>query len=547
MAEAQNFLPHKTIYFLFAAATAVYIAGLFIPVMEVDAAQYAAISREMLVNHHYLEVFNRGQNYLDKPPLIFWLCVISFKIFGVNTVAYKLPSFLFSLLGVYSTFRLAKYLYDFETGLLAALALYTCQAFFLFNNDVRTDTLLTANVILGSWQLILFSDSKKWKHLLFGFLGVAFALLSKGPIGAIVPASALFLHFVMKREWRKFFRWQWFAGIVFLLLLLTPMIYGLYEQFGNDGPKFFFWTQSFGRITGENPWHNDAGYFYFVHVLGWSLLPWTIIAVVAIISSLVSIFRKKFAYDSLREYYSLGGFLLPFIALSFSHYKLPHYIFVVYPFAAILTANFILKIISGRNHLQKFFGVAQLVVVSGVFILVIFICTFWLPLTNILLWLPAVAGMVLCIFWWYKYKNTVNRIILPTALSAIVVNWLLDTHAYPSLLKYQSGSELAKIANAENLNKDSVYYSTYNSYAFEFYFQKSIGYVNENDIRKKLSHGEHFSVIGYDDLIKQVKQNNWAPKKTFAVNDFHITQLTTKFLNRSTRDSTLTKVYLVEF
>jgi len=144
-------------YILFSAATVVYIIGLFVKVMDVDAAQYASISREMLSAHHYLEVFDRGANYLDKPPLLFWLSVLSFKIFGVSTIAYKLPSFLFTLLGVYSTFRLAKYLYDEETGLLAALIVYTCQAFFLFNNDVRTDTLLTAFVIFSSWQLVLFS------------------------------------------------------------------------------------------------------------------------------------------------------------------------------------------------------------------------------------------------------------------------------------------------------------------------------------------------------------------------------------------------------
>ncbi|MFI5134611.1 MAG: ArnT family glycosyltransferase, partial [Chitinophagales bacterium] len=519
----------------------------FVPVMEVDAAQYAAISREMFVNHHYLEVFNRGQNYLDKPPLIFWLCVISFKLFGVNTVAYKLPSFLFSLLGVYSTFRLAKYLYNFETGLLAALMLYTCQAFFLFNNDVRTDTLLTANVIFGSWQLILFSDSKKWKHLLLGFLGLALAMLSKGPIGVLVPASALFLHFAMKREWRNFFLWQWIAGILFALILLSPMVYGLYLQFGNEGPKFFFWTQSFGRITGENPWRNDAGYFYFIHVLGWSLLPWTIIVLMAIIASLVSIVRKRFASDSQPEYYSLGGFLFPFIALSFSHYKLPHYIFVLYPFAAILAAGFNLKTISQRKQLQKILSITHLIIISGVFALAIIICTIWLPLQNILLWLPAAAGMILCFIWWRNYRSTLNQIILPVALSAIAVNWLLDTHAYPTLLKYQSGSELARIALDEHLDKDHVYFSTYGSYAFEFYFQKSIGYVNADDIRKKLSQGEHFSVIGYDGLMNDVKENNWTPKKIITVNDFHVSQLTTKFLNRNTRDSTLEKVYLIEF
>ena len=171
-------LSRNAFYMLMGAATLVYLIGLFIPIMEVDAAQYAAISREMMENHHYLEVLNRGQNYLDKPPLLFWLCAISFKIFGVNVVAYKLPSYLFTLLGVYSVYRLAKHLYDEQTGLVAALILYTCQAFFLFNNDVRTDTLLTANVIFATWQLVRFVDTGKWKFLIAGFAGVGLAMLA---------------------------------------------------------------------------------------------------------------------------------------------------------------------------------------------------------------------------------------------------------------------------------------------------------------------------------------------------------------------------------
>lgn len=195
--------------------------------------------------------------------------------------AYKLPSYLFTLLGVYSVYRLAKHLYDEQTGLVAALILYTCQAFFLFNNDVRTDTLLTANVIFATWQLVRFVDTGKWKFLIAGFAGVGLAMLAKGPIGAIVPGAAIFVHLMMKRQWKKLFQWKWLAGIVVTFLVLLPMTYGLYAQYGSAGPRFFFWTQSFGRITGENAWKNDAGYFYFIHVFGWSMLPWTLIAVAA--------------------------------------------------------------------------------------------------------------------------------------------------------------------------------------------------------------------------------------------------------------------------
>src|ERR1700744_5269641 len=92
----------------------VFIIGLFIPLMEVDAAQYASISREMLENRSYLQVYDIGHDYLDKPPMLFWLSALSMRVFGVHDWAYRLPSLFFSFLAVYSTYRLALLFYRKE-------------------------------------------------------------------------------------------------------------------------------------------------------------------------------------------------------------------------------------------------------------------------------------------------------------------------------------------------------------------------------------------------------------------------------------------------
>ncbi|MBS1659038.1 MAG: glycosyltransferase family 39 protein [Bacteroidetes bacterium] len=540
-------LSRNAFYMLMGAATLVYLIGLFIPIMEVDAAQYAAISREMMENHHYLEVLNRGQNYLDKPPLLFWLCAISFKIFGVNVAAYKLPSYLFTLLGVYSVYRLAKHLYDEQTGLVAALILYTCQAFFLFNNDVRTDTLLTANVIFATWQLVRFVDTGKWKFLIAGFAGVGLAMLAKGPIGAIVPGAAIFVHLMMKRQWKKLFQWKWLAGIVVTFLVLLPMTYGLYAQYGSAGPRFFFWTQSFGRITGENAWKNDAGYFYFIHVFGWSMLPWTLIAVAAFFYFLVKTFRGIFSPDSLTEYYSIGGFLIPFVALSLSHYKLPHYIFVTFPLAAIFTAAFIRHKISESENLQRVISISQLILFMGVLAVPIIFSTLWFPATNAALWIVFAAG-VICIFWfWFRSGNRVTAILISSATTAITINWMLNTHAYPSLFKYEPGRQLSPFVSKENLKNHEVYFFNFGSYAMEFYTQTVFGYLNENDLSKKMEAGKPFSVVGGDDLMAVVNQHHWTPKKVEVTDHYHITTLSIAFLNPATRSNVVNKIYLLEF
>ena len=55
----------------------VHICNMFVDVLGGDAATYAGMSLEMFRTHNYLHVFQRGMDYLDKPPLIFWSANLS--------------------------------------------------------------------------------------------------------------------------------------------------------------------------------------------------------------------------------------------------------------------------------------------------------------------------------------------------------------------------------------------------------------------------------------------------------------------------------------
>lgn len=136
----------------------VYITGMFVDLMEADAAQYASMSLEMMRTGSYLEIYHRGADYIDKPPLIFWTTALSFKIFGVSNFTYKLPSVLFTLLGLFSTFQFARMFYGKLSAYAATLVLASCHAWFQINQDVRTDTILAACTIFAIWQLAQFEQ-----------------------------------------------------------------------------------------------------------------------------------------------------------------------------------------------------------------------------------------------------------------------------------------------------------------------------------------------------------------------------------------------------
>ncbi len=269
-------------------AASVYLTGLFIPVMDIDAATYAFMSRQIAESSHFWKSLLEPQGFLDKPPLLFFLSALSFRLFGVSTVTYKLPSLLATLLGFYATYRLGALLYDKRTGLLSACMLCCCQAFIFFTNDVRTDALLAGAVIFAIWQIMAFLASKKIRYFLGGFCGLAFAMLAKGPLGFMVPALAIGSYIAAKRDWRILVTWYWLPGILLIGILLSPMLVGLYHEYGWYGIRFFFWTQSFGRLTGESRWNNGSDHFFFVHTFLWAFLPWAFVAYYAVSRSAVS-------------------------------------------------------------------------------------------------------------------------------------------------------------------------------------------------------------------------------------------------------------------
>ena len=100
----------------------VYLIGAFtIDLLDNDATQYFTIAMNMYESGNYMDVTWRPDyNYLDKPPLLFWLSSFSFSIFGLNHFAYRLPSILINLLGIFSTYKLGKKLYNEQVGLYSS-------------------------------------------------------------------------------------------------------------------------------------------------------------------------------------------------------------------------------------------------------------------------------------------------------------------------------------------------------------------------------------------------------------------------------------------
>ena len=527
----------------------IYILGsLFIPLMEIDSVQYANISREMLQNKSFLQIFDQGKDYLDKPPMLFWLSSLSMYFFGINDFAFRLPSILMAILAIYSTYKFTLLYYSNEIAILAALVLASTQAMFLITHDVRTDTMLMAWVILAIWQFAIWLNNRKWHSLIIAFSAVAFGMMTKGPIALMVPIFSFAPHMLIHRNFKMLFRWEYLVGLIIIIILLIPMDIGLYQQFdlhpekvmyektGTSGIRFFYWTQSFGRITGESVWHENDDFFFLFQNLLWGFLPWTLFLISGLISECTRIIRTKFIVNKNEEWIVLPGFLITYTALGISNYQLPHYIYVVLPFTAIIAAKSLYSLVI--NWENKFFKNVINGINIFIYILVLAILLVLLLFTfNTNIYFVIASLSVMSIFFlilMLKKIGAIPKVIQFALFTIITTNLLLTIFFYPTLLEFQLGNAVTKVIRQKNIDKTKFYlYQVYYERSLDFYSNHSFQQVESLDSLKSNDY-----VLVKNELVNQELLTNF--NKIEQVSTFHVSTLNAEFLNPKTRESALT-------
>src|SRR5207248_10291622 len=86
--------------FLLVVASLLVFCRLRSPLLEPEEARYAKIPRQMLAADRWLVPALHGQDYLDKPPLFYWLVMTGYRVFGVSEATARTIVGLIALLTV---------------------------------------------------------------------------------------------------------------------------------------------------------------------------------------------------------------------------------------------------------------------------------------------------------------------------------------------------------------------------------------------------------------------------------------------------------------
>lgn len=531
----------------------VNFTGVFNGIFIADSAMYAAISKTMLTTGNWLELFVDGYDWLDKPHFPFWMSAISMKIFGINAFAYKLPSFLFFLLSLFYTFKFSLKVYSKEVALIAVLIVSSAMHIIVSNNDVRAEAIMLGLIIGSTYHFYNLVYKFRFKDVLLGSLLGAAVIMTKGVFVVIPIAFAVAGEIIFKKQWNAILKWRWVYSLLLIFVFILPELWAVYYQFdlktgeavfdpglqlskqeNVSGIKFFFWDSQFGRFFNTGPITGTGDPAFFLHTLLWAFAPWAILAYAALFVAI----KRMVKGEKLKEYANLFGFLSMMLVFSLSKFQLPHYANILFPFLAIIVADYILNLT--RKGI-KFYKVVQIINIV-LFPLISFGLFFYFkPGAFWIFGLIILFTAILVYIVFVEESNLVRRIIYLSVMVSVYIGLFLNVLFYPKLLSYQSGTNAAKYIN-ENYS-DAQVASTFYSGLFEFYIDEELIRVKNLDQLRDLE--ENTVVFVTKNYLEQLEMNaiGFSILETFG--HFHITRLKPDFLNPKTRESALQERFLI--
>ena len=243
--------------------------------------QYAGAAREMVETHHWVLPTNNGAPRLQKPPLLYWLIIISFKLFGVNAATARLPVALAVVASTALIFLIGEKLTDYWRGFIAGLIYLSLCGTFLLARIVMPESLVSALIAGAIFCVIGGYQRRRNRRIWFAGFWIcsAFACLTKGLLGIAYPAAVFLILSIFYREarirFRGLLRWEYFA--IFVLIVAPWHIWAQWHF-----PGYFRYQISsewLGHLRGLTDETHDflgmpAYQFLLMHLAWW--FPWSI-------------------------------------------------------------------------------------------------------------------------------------------------------------------------------------------------------------------------------------------------------------------------------
>ena len=285
------------------AALVLFFARIRSPLLEPDEARYAEIPRQMLTQGSWIVPVLHGQPYVHKPPLLYWLVMASYSIFGVEDWAARLVPGLAGVLLVLVTYGWGRQLNP-RAALIGAFILCLSSRFIYMGRMLSMDGLLSLWVVsaLALAHTALRGAMLRRLIWLLSALCCGLGLLTKGPVALVLVIVPLAIWQELDSRPARVRLVNWLAYLATAGTVALPWYAAVawqVPQFARD----FFWTHHVVRFLA--PIDHSEPFWFFVPGLVLGMFPWTLL----LLPLGKGLFRKSGDNGQWRSA-SLGFFLL---------------------------------------------------------------------------------------------------------------------------------------------------------------------------------------------------------------------------------------------
>ena len=276
-------LPWLTLAVIFAV---IYLGSAFSPGLLDDAdSTHAEAAREMLAGADFVTLHVNGVRYLEKAPLPYWLVALSYRAFGLNEFATRLPN----MPAVFFSMMLAavwgKRAFGRRAGIYAGLFVCTSLGFFLFTRIFIPDALLSLLIASSFYFFLSALDiraSNRW-YWYAVYTALALAVLTKGLVALVLFGVTAILFLTVTGEWRRWRDFRLPSGLLLFVAIAAPW-HVLAAVRNHSFLWFYFVNEHLLRFLGRR---YPADYQKLPLMLYWSLhlvwlFPWILFLPLAI-------------------------------------------------------------------------------------------------------------------------------------------------------------------------------------------------------------------------------------------------------------------------
>ena len=298
---------------------------------------YAQTAKEMLAAGDYLSPQIYGNYWYDKPIFFYWELIAAFSVFGVTDFAARFFPALFAAVGLVMTYAFARRLYDERTAFRAAIILGTGVLYSFLAKLILTD--MSLFVFFGGTLAAFFIGyyEREQKYFYIAYACAGLAVLTKGPIGLLLPGLVILVFLALARDFSALRRMCIPTGLLVFAAVCAPWYIYMYFVHGADFVNTFLGIHNVLRATVSEHAQWDVWYFYLgIYFIG--MFPWSF----ALPLALYRAWRIRPDIDVRTLFLLVWAIVVP-VFFQFMATKYPTYSFPAFLPTAILTARLLAK------------------------------------------------------------------------------------------------------------------------------------------------------------------------------------------------------------